>query len=236
MSAEICFDKAHIDDCLKAVAKQYRKLNKKGMPAEITLVGGASILINYGFRDSTYDVDAFIQASSSMKDAINYVTDTMALPNGWLNDDFRNTDSYTPRLTSFSKFYRTFSNVVTVRTITGEYLVAMKLKAFRKYKHDISDIVGILCSHIHAGNPLNLQKIDKAVEDLYGGWQNMPEESLSLIQRILSETDLDSLYRVYTQQEQKAKQALITFDEVYPQVLKEDNLESILHHLLEKQE
>lgn len=74
------------------------------------------------------------------------------------------------------------------------------------------------------------------MEDLYGGWQNMPEESLSLIQRILSETDLDSLYRVYTQQEQKAKQALITFDEVYPQVLKEDNLESILHHLLEKQE
>lgn len=97
MSAELFFDKAHIDDCLKAVAKQYRKLNKKGMPAEITLVGGASILINYGFRDSTYDVDALIQASSSMKDAISFVTDTMELPNGWLNDDFRNTDSYTPR-------------------------------------------------------------------------------------------------------------------------------------------
>ena len=236
MSAEICFDKSHIDDCLKAVAKQYRKLNKKGMPAEITLVGGASILINYGFRDSTYDVDAFIQASSSMKDAINFVTDTMELPNGWLNDDFRNTDSYTPRLTSFSKFYRTFSNVVTVRTITGEYLVAMKLKAFRKYKHDISDIVGILCSHAHAGNPLDFQQINQAVEDLYGGWQNMPEGSLELIQRILSEADLDSLYRIYTQQEQNAKQALITFEEVYPQILKEDNLDDILRHLLEKQE
>ena len=235
MSAEICFDKSHIDDCLKAVAKQYRKLNKKGMPAEITLVGGASILINYGFRDSTYDVDAFIQASSSMKDAINFVTDTMELPNGWLNDDFRNTDSYTPRLTSFSKFYRTFSNVVTVRTITGEYLVAMKLKAFRKYKHDISDIVGILCAHAHAGNPLDFQQINQAVEDLYGGWQNMPEESLELIKRILSEADLDSLYRIYTQQEQNAKQALITFEEVYPQVLKEDNLDTILQHLLEKQ-
>ena len=158
MSAELFFDKAHIDDCLKAVAKQYRKLNKKGMPAEITLVGGASILINYGFRDSTYDVDALIQASSSMKDAISFVTDTMELPNGWLNDDFRNTDSYTPRLTSFSRFYRTFSNVVTVRTIAGEYLIAMKLKAFRKYKHDVSDIVGILCAHTHTGNPLDFQK------------------------------------------------------------------------------
>lgn len=236
MSAEICFDKAHIDDCLKAVAKQYRKLNKKGMRAEITLIGGASILINYGFRDSTYDVDAFIQASSSMKDAINYVADTMGLPNGWLNEDFRNTDSYTPRLASFSKFYRTFSNVVTIRTITGEYLVAMKLKAFRKYKHDISDIVGILCSHIHAGDPLDFRKINQAVEDLYGGWQNMPEESLDMIQRILSEKDMDSLYSVYAQQEQEAQQALISFEEGYPQVLKEDNLEEILRRLLEKRE
>ena len=236
MSAELFFDKAHIDDCLKAVAKQYRKLNKKGMPAEITLVGGASILINYGFRDSTYDVDALIQASSSMKDAISFVTDTMELPNGWLNDDFRNTDSYTPRLTSFSRFYRTFSNVVTVRTIAGEYLIAMKLKAFRKYKHDVSDIVGILCAHTHTGNPLDFEKISQAVEDLYGGWQNMPEESLTLIRSILLEKDLDSLYRVYTQQEQNAKKALISFEETYPRVLKEDNLEDILRHLLEKQE
>ena len=236
MSAELFFDKAHIDDCLKAVAKQYRKLNKKGMPAEITLVGGASILINYGFRDSTYDVDALIQASSSMKDAISFVTDAMELPNGWLNDDFRNTDSYTPRLTSFSRFYRTFSNVVTVRTIAGEYLIAMKLKAFRKYKHDVSDIVGILYAHTHTGNPLDFQKISQAVEDLYGGWQNMPEESLTLIRSILLEKDLDSLYRVYTQQEQNAKKALISFEETYPRVLKEDNLEDILRHLLEKQE
>ena len=71
--------KDQIDSYLKEVAKQYRKLNRKGMPAEITLIGGASILINYGFRDSTYDVDALIQASSSMKDAVNYVTDKRAM-------------------------------------------------------------------------------------------------------------------------------------------------------------
>ena len=100
MSAEIAFGKDQIDSYLKEVAKQYKKLNRKGMPAEITLIGGASILINYGFRESTYDIDALIYAASSMKDAINYVTDTMGLPNGWLNDDFKHTTSYTPRLVS----------------------------------------------------------------------------------------------------------------------------------------
>ena len=114
------------------------------MKAVITLIGGAAILANYGFRDNTYDVDAIIQASSAMKDAINRVGDKFGLPNGWLNADFTGTSSYSPKLTTFSTYYMTFSNVLTVRTISGSYLVAMKLMASRQYKNDISDIVGIL--------------------------------------------------------------------------------------------
>ena len=72
MSSENLITRENMDTYLKAIAKQYRKLVKKAMPAEITLVGGASILINYGFRDSTYDIDALIHAASAMKDAINF--------------------------------------------------------------------------------------------------------------------------------------------------------------------
>ena len=39
------------------------------------------------------------------------------------------TDSYSPKLIEFSCYYRTFANVVTVRTIEAEYLIAMKLRA-----------------------------------------------------------------------------------------------------------
>ena len=112
MSAETPITKENPDTYLTALAKQFRKLNGKAISAEITLIGGASILVNYGFRDSTYNVVALIQASSAMKDAINYVTDTLGLPNGWLNEDFKNTKSYTPRLVNYSKYYRTFSNVL----------------------------------------------------------------------------------------------------------------------------
>ena len=235
MPAEISFGKDQIDGYLKEVAKQYKKLNRKGMPAEITLIGGASILINYGFRESTYDIDALIHAASSMKDAINYVTDTMGLPNGWLNDDFKYTTSYSQRLREFSKYYRTFSNIVTIRTISGEYLVAMKLKAFRQYKHDISDIVGILREHVHSDDPLTFERIDKAVKDLYDGWESMPDSALSMIQSILADEDMDALYDAYAQEESAAKDALLTFEDQYPDVLKEDNLSDILSHLMEKQ-
>ena len=235
MSAETPITKENLATYLKELAKQFRKLNGKAMPAEITLIGGASILINYGFRDSTYDVDALIHASSVMKDAINYVTDTLGLPNGWLNEDFKNTKSYTPRLVNYSKYYKTFSNVLTVRTITGEYLVAMKLMAYRQYKHDISDIVGILREQQNSGDPLTLERIDKAVKDLYDNWDNLPENAKNMIESILANEDMDALYEAYANQEAAAKDALITFEDKYPDVLKEDNLADILNHLLKEQ-
>lgn len=132
MSSDFIFTKENLDICLRELGKEFRKLNGTAMKAEITLIGGAAILANYGFRDSTYDVDAIIQASSAMKDAVNRVGDKMGLPNGWLNADFTRTSSYSPKLTTFSTYYKTFSHVLTVRTISGAYLVAMKLMAGRQ--------------------------------------------------------------------------------------------------------
>ena len=98
MSADKPFTKENLDSYLKELAKEFRKKNGTRMPAEIILIGGASILINYGFREMTYDVDAIIMSSGAMKDAINTVGDRLGLPVGWLNTDVGNTNSYTPRL------------------------------------------------------------------------------------------------------------------------------------------
>lgn len=75
---------------------------------------------------------------------MNAVGDRLDLPNGWLNADFKNTNSYSPKLVQFSKYYRTYSNVLNIRAISAEYLVAMKLMSGRRYKKDLSDIIGIL--------------------------------------------------------------------------------------------
>lgn len=96
--SEVSFTKENLDGYLKELSKEFRKMNGTRMPAEIILIGGAAVLINYGFREMTYDMDAIIQASSSMKDAINRVGDRMGLPKGWLNTDFMKTTSYTREL------------------------------------------------------------------------------------------------------------------------------------------
>ena len=71
--SDIPFTKDNLDGYLKELSKEFRKMNGSKIPAEIILIGGASVLINYGFREMTYDMDAIIQALSSMKDAINHV-------------------------------------------------------------------------------------------------------------------------------------------------------------------
>ena len=61
MSVDKPFTKDNIDSYLKELAKEFQKRNGNRIPAEIILIGGASILINYGFREMTYDIDAIIK-------------------------------------------------------------------------------------------------------------------------------------------------------------------------------
>ena len=234
MSADKAFTKENLDTCLRQLAKEFRKVNGTSVPAEIILIGGASVLLNYGFRDMTYDVDAIIQAASSMKEAVNRVGDTLGLPNGWLNSDFTHTRSYSPRLVEHSKYYRTYANVLRIRTVSGEYLTAMKLMSGRKYKNDISDIIGILREEKEKGTPLTFAQIERAVYELYGGWDLLPNTSKELIEEILRNDNFETLYEKYRSAELETKSGLIEFEKDYPNVLGEDNMEEVLEHLRRK--
>lgn len=217
-----------MDSYLKELAKEFRKINGNKMPAEIILIDGASVLINYGFREMTYDMDAIIQASSSMKDAINSVGDRMGLPNGWLNADFMKTTSYTPKLIQYSKYYKTFSNVLRIRTVSAEYLVVMKLMAGRQYKNDLSDVVGILLEQEKSQQQICLEDIKKAAEKLYGGYDKLSEESRTFIETVYQNPDLTQLYAKVREDEKTNKDILIEFEDNYPDVLNGDNLTDIL--------
>ena len=228
------FTKENLDTYLKELAKEFRRLNGKSMPAEIVLLGGAAILTNYGFRDMTTDIDAVIHAASSMKDAINMVGDKFDLPNGWLNADFMHTGSYSPKLDEFSVYYKSFYGVLSVRTIAAEYLIAMKLRSGRKYKNDLSDVIGILAEHEKKGAPITLKKIDAAVTNLYGGWDAFPKDSKSFIEDALKNGDFENVYTSVKKDEIESKDILIGFEKNYPKVAKESNINDILKTLKEK--
>ena len=228
------FTKDNLENYLKELAKEYRKLVGKDIPAEIVLVGGAAILTNYGFRDMTTDVDAIIHAASSMKDAINKVGDKFDLPNKWLNTDFMRTGSYSPRLDEVSVYYRKFYNVLTVRVVTDEYLVAMKLRSGRKYKNDLSDIIGVLADHERNNKPITMEMIDKAVEKLYGGWNDFPEDSKPFIETAIKNGNFEEIYASVKGEEKESKEILIDFEKEYENVANASNVDDILKSLKEK--
>lgn len=228
MSVDKPFTKENLDSYLKELAKEFRKKNGARMPAEIILIGGASLLINYGFREMTYDMDAIIKSSGAMKDAINTVGDRLGLPVGWLNTDFVNTNSYTPRLAEYSKFYKTFANILQIRTVSAEYLVAMKLMAGRQYKNDLSDIVGVLIEQEERNKPLTFDTVQNAIIDLYDSYDRIPEDSRIFIEAVYKKEDLHEFYKQCRELEQENKDVLVGFQEDYPGVLNGDNLVDIL--------
>lgn len=228
MSADKPFTKEKLDSYLKELAKEFRKKNGTKMSAEIILIGGASILINYSFREMTYDIDAIIKSSGAMKDAINTVGDRLGLPVGWLNTDFVKINSYTPRLVEYSKYYKTFANILQIRTVSAEYLVAMKLMAGRQYKNDLYDIVGVLIEQEERNEPLTFDIIQKAIIDLYDSYDRIPEDSRIFIEAVYKKEDLHAFYKQCRELEQENKDMLIGFQEDYPGVLNGDNLPDIL--------
>jgi len=228
MSVDKAFTKENLNDYLKELGKEFRKLNGTKMPAEIVLIGGAAILANYGFREMTYDIDAVILASSAMKEAVNRVGDRLSLPNGWLNMDFKKTKSYSEKLSGISVYYKTFSNVLTVRTVAAEYLIAMKLMSGRRYKNDLSDVAGVLWEHQKSGNPVTPELVNKAVDTLYGGWNSIPENSKKLINAAFASGNYEKLFLQNSVSEKQSKEILLNFEEKHPGELNAENIDYIL--------
>ncbi|MBU5462192.1 DUF6036 family nucleotidyltransferase [Lachnoclostridium sp. MSJ-17] len=229
-------NKDNLNRYLNELSKAYKKLGGKHMPAEIILIGGAAVIENYGFRDMTTDVDAVIHAASVMEDAIRQVGDKFQLPHGWLNSDFTKTVSYSRKLEDYSIFYKIFNQVLTVRTVNAEYLIAMKLRSGRKYKNDLSDIIGILAEHEKLGDTITYERIDKAVVSLYGSWDGISPETVTFIKGVLSDGEYQRVFEAIRKNEENAREILLDFQEKYPDVLKDDNVNYILHKQQSKQE
>lgn len=230
------FNKSNLDTYLNELARLFRKQNGKGAKSEIILVGGAAILINYSFRNMTMSIDAIIHASSSIKDAINQIGDRYNLPNGWLNTDFMHTSSYSGRLDEFSQYYKTFYGVLQVRSISAEYLIAMKLASGRKYRNDLSDIIGILAEHKKRNQAITWERVNQAVANLYQNWDGISEEVKSFIQNVFKLGDYNKIFQQVQEQEQLSKNMLVQFQQKQSYTVTESNVDSILDMLINKKD
>lgn len=226
-SNNINFTKDNIDNFLKELGKEYHKLNRNGQRAELIIVGGVSAIVNYNFREASTDIDALFHTDWTFKDAISNVGEKYGLPDGWLNSDFKYTNSYSDKLIEHSKFYKSFYSL-DVRTVNGEYAIAMKLASDRNYKSDDSDVIGIIKDERNKGNDITFEKIDKAMMELYNGWDKVSENKIIFLKEVLDCKDLDSLYKNKVEEELINKDCLEKAKKEYENVVTNDNADSFI--------
>jgi hypothetical protein len=232
MSSEIT--KANFMDIFSDLGKEYKKHGGKNTPAEIIIVGGAAILIQYSYRQSSYDVDAIIHASSAIKDAANVVAEKYDLAPDWLNSDFMKTTSYSKKLEQHSRYLTTRSNVLTIRVIDTEYLLATKLKSGREYKHDLSDIAGIIIEEKIRNPEFSQEDIINAFYDMYGSDSEIDDTVKSIMDEAFSTNEPKRLLEKIKSEEQEAKELLIDFEKDYDYVLNDGNVHAILDSIKAK--
>lgn len=221
-----------LDVYLKELAKEFKRITGRKATAEIIIVGGGSVLLNYDFRMNSIDVDAFNTYDSAVKEAAKIVADKFDLSQQWLNDDFKKTSSYSPKLRQYSTYYRTYANVLQIRTISREYLIAMKMMSGRKYKSDLSDILGILHYHYKNGDEITYSQTEQAITNLYGNFDNIKKDIVAFVKTAVENKSFADEYNLQKENEQSTKNMLVQFDEKYENVLNDDNVDDIISKLL----
>ena len=200
-------------EIIRRFAKEYRKALGKA-PAEIIIVGGGSIMLNYKFRDATQDFDVILRAASGIKDVITKFADENNLPRDWMNTDFVKTSSYSDALMEVSRHYCWLNNqTLEIRTVSGIYLIAMKMKAHRDYRNDISDAIGILIEETEAGNKFSYADIESAYNRLYHGAPDLKTQEQFRDICTKSIEELKSLYNSQHNTESTVGDQLINYIE-----------------------
>ena len=106
-----------------------REMPPRLQPVELVLVGGAALVLLYGARDSTKDIDALVRNSddaSTVFAAARTVAVRLGLSDDWLNDGAK---GYLHGLTVGDIVFR--SERLIVRSASPAQLLAMKLSAWR---------------------------------------------------------------------------------------------------------
>ena len=123
---------------------------------------------------------------------------------------------------------------MTIRTVTSEYLVAMKLRSGRQYKFDISDIIGILWEQEKKGDPLSLERIKTAVEDLYGSYDVLSEDMKQFVEKAIIDGKYEETFSRVRRAEAENKENLLEYQEQKPGTINGDNINDIIAALRRK--
>ena len=121
------------DGVIQAFTLLAERLHRRGVVADVYIVGGAAMTLAYDSRRTTRDIDAVFEPHGVVLEAAREVARDLGLPPSWLNDQ---ASVYMPR---DRRGPEVFSRPgLRVQSAPPEHLLAMKILAGRR--SDASDV------------------------------------------------------------------------------------------------
>jgi len=125
-------DRVAIENAFRRLGE---RLARRGLVADVYVIGGAAMAMAYDARRATRDIDAVFQPHSAVLEEAWAVADELGLPRWWLNDQAsvyvaRGGDERAPRIYEHPG--------LRVSAASAEHLLAMKVLAARR--RDVADI------------------------------------------------------------------------------------------------
>lgn len=156
------------------------QLQKNGVTGEVCIVGGAAMILAFGSRESTRDIDALVMAPASVRTAVAQVAEAHGLSPNWLNDGAK---GFASGQSTEMKEILKLSHLRVVAP-TAEYILAMKCLAARVGldEHDKED-AKFLIKHIG----LRSTKAVLEIVEKYYPRERIPAKTQYFIQEICDE-------------------------------------------------
>lgn len=119
-------------------------LRDRRVSGEIAVFGGAAVVLGFGFREGTRDLDVLVtEGHGEVVRAAQEVETELRLPPRWLNE---RATAYLSRQRDFRPF-RAYPSEgqfgLRVLLASAEYMLAMKLLALRVYSQDVADVLAL---------------------------------------------------------------------------------------------
>lgn len=155
-----------------------RRLEAKGIAAELYVVGGTAMILAYNRTVVTRDIDAVSERQEEVDlEAQLMASERPNLPTDWLNSQVK---SMLPRVFDQGQLEAFTSPGITINVASPEHMMAMKVRAARDAR-DLDDIM-LLC------NVLKIKSVPEVFEiaDNVWGWGMIRAENVQLVQDFLA--------------------------------------------------
>ncbi len=192
MNKDFIINSFNIDEYLTMLADEICKYDCKE-PVELSIVGGAAIILKYKFKNYTRDIDIINPVSDILAKSIDNISARLNIPRKWIDNSITRLNKYTDKYHLFLKYYKTYKNVLNVYIIDVDGLIVSKLVSARKLKNDITDVVNILYEQKLLNHQINYDIIDDAMIKIYGDWNFVDDYVHDFIKEIMKIHDLSEL-------------------------------------------